>query len=209
MYWLWLLARSVINCAVLDRNDTSAWLWSTVFFLKTKRNPLIPHCLQHPPWISATLLSSNMSGNTVWTRVLSCEWWSLDVKGVPVSVLLCFLASFLSLWFSFLHCFYFCAWDSFTPSCLPWHAAVWIKTVVFLPGGMCVDKTKALLCIGQISEKVQVGRIEESTPPGSVKTHNTLTHATHTLDHSFYCRTGVPPLNAKFFYCSVSSYATP
>lgn len=70
------------------------------------------------------------------------------------------------------------------------------QTVVFLPGGMCADKTKALPCTGPNSEKVKVGRSEESAPPGPVKRHNTLIHATHTLDG------GVPPLNMTLFYCS-------
>lgn len=128
-------------------------------------------------------------------------------KGAGVSVLPCFLPSFLSPWFSTYLLFLFLG---LLLSLLPALTCTSVnQTVVFLPGGMCVDKTKALPFTGQISGKVKVGRSEESTPPGSVKRHNTLMHATHTLDPFFHCTTGVSPLNTTFFYCSVSSYATP
>lgn len=81
------------------------------------------------------------------------------------------------------------------------------QTVVLLPGGMCADRMKAHPCTGPNSEKVKVSRSKESSPPGSVKRHNTLIHATHTLGHFFYYTTSDAPINATLF-SSVSSCAT-
>lgn len=115
---------------------------------------------KHNPLNSTQIVSVSLQPCQAVTQTCKhrCEFSFSPMNGTVcllVSLSYCCFPSFLS----FYVCLVFTPFSLLLPSLPPALTCCSVnQTLVFLPGGMCADKTKALPSAGSCSGKVEVGR---------------------------------------------------